>query len=97
MEEKLKKLLDHEYAPYSKYSDLFYGGGFKLMGIQLLGVISVLVWASVTILISFLLIKKSIAQEFRKKKKFRALIQPNTAWPVSIQVSPLWIYLFRCQ
>ena len=29
-------------APYSDYSDLFYGGGFKLMGIQLLGVISVL-------------------------------------------------------
>lgn len=48
-------------APYSDYSDLFYGGGFKLMGIQLLGVISVLVWASVTILISFLLIKKFLA------------------------------------
>lgn len=29
-------------APYSDYSGLFYGGGFKLMGIQLLGVISVL-------------------------------------------------------
>ena len=47
-------------APYSDYSDLFYGGGFKLMGIQLLGVIRVLAWASVTILISFLLIKKPL-------------------------------------
>ncbi|MCI7731871.1 MAG: hypothetical protein MSH53_02045 [Solobacterium sp.] len=36
-------------APYSEYSDLFYGSDFKLLGFQLLGVISVLVWASVTI------------------------------------------------
>ncbi len=36
---------------------LFYGGGFELLGLQLLGVISVLAWAAVTITITFLLIK----------------------------------------
>ncbi len=36
---------------------LFYGGGFKLLGIQLIGVISVIAWAVVTIVIAFMLIK----------------------------------------
>ena len=36
---------------------LFYGGGFKLLGIQLLGMGSVILWTAVTITITFLLIK----------------------------------------
>ena len=36
---------------------LFYGGGFKLLGIQLLGTGSVILWTAVTITITFLLIK----------------------------------------
>ncbi len=36
---------------------LFYGGGFELLGLQLIGVVSVLAWAAVTITITFLLIK----------------------------------------
>ncbi len=36
---------------------LFYGGGFELLGLQLLGIVSVLGWAVVTIVITFLLIK----------------------------------------
>ena len=36
---------------------LFYGGGFKLLGTQLLGVISVGAWAAVTITITFLAIR----------------------------------------
>ena len=36
---------------------LFYGGGFKLLGIQLIGVLTVLAWAFVTITIVFLAIK----------------------------------------
>ena len=36
---------------------LFYGGGFKLLRIQLIGVISVIAWAVVTIVIAFMLIK----------------------------------------
>ena len=37
---------------------LFYGGGFKLLGIQLLGFVSVAAWTAVTITIAYLCIKK---------------------------------------
>ena len=37
---------------------LFYGGGFKLLGLQLLGFVSVAAWAAITITIVFLAIKK---------------------------------------
>ncbi|MCD8333506.1 MAG: ammonium transporter [Clostridiales bacterium] len=36
---------------------LFYGGGVKLLGLQLLGVVSVAAWAAVAIVITFLVIK----------------------------------------
>ncbi len=36
---------------------LFYGGGFRLLGIQLLGVLSVVAWTAVTITVTFLLIR----------------------------------------
>ena len=36
---------------------LFYGGGFKLLGIQLTGFVSVAAWAVVTITITFFMIK----------------------------------------
>ncbi len=37
---------------------LFYGGGFKQLGLQLLGVLTVGTWTAVTITITFLVIKK---------------------------------------
>ncbi len=39
---------------------LFYGGGFSLLGSQLLGMICILAWTAVTITITFLIIKKTI-------------------------------------
>ena len=39
---------------------LFYGGGFTLLGIQILGVLSVAAWTAVTITITFLIIKACI-------------------------------------
>ncbi len=36
---------------------LFYGGGFELLGLQLLGLVSVIAWTAVTITITFLVIK----------------------------------------
>ncbi|MCI5621382.1 MAG: ammonium transporter [Lachnospiraceae bacterium] len=36
---------------------LFYGGGFKLLGLQALGVVSVAAWAAVAIVITFFVIK----------------------------------------
>ena len=37
---------------------LFYGGGFKLLGIQLTGMLATAAWTAITITITFLLIKK---------------------------------------
>lgn len=39
---------------------LFYGGGFKLLGLQLIGFVSVAAWTAVTITIVFLVIKAVI-------------------------------------
>ena len=39
---------------------LFYGGGFSQLGIQALGVVSVIAWTAVAISITFLIIKKTI-------------------------------------
>ena len=36
---------------------LFYGGGFGLLGIQIVGVVSVIAWTAVTITITFMVIK----------------------------------------
>lgn len=39
------------------FTGLFYGGGFKLLGIQLVGMFSVIAWTAVTITITFLAIR----------------------------------------
>ncbi len=39
------------------YTGLFYGGGFSLLGTQLLGMVCVIAWTAVTITITFLAIK----------------------------------------
>jgi len=39
---------------------VFYGGGFKFLGVQTLGVLAVIAWTSVIITVVFLLIKKTI-------------------------------------
>lgn len=39
---------------------LFYGGGFKQLGIQVLGVVAVCAWVTVTMFITFTLLKKTV-------------------------------------
>ncbi len=39
---------------------LFYGGGFRQLGLQLIGFASVAVWAAITITIAFLIIKATV-------------------------------------
>ena len=39
---------------------LFYGGGFSLFGIQLIGVVAVLAWVAITMSIVFIVIKKTM-------------------------------------
>ena len=44
-------------APGSEYTGLFYGGGFHLLGLQALGVVTVLAWTAVTMTLVFFAIK----------------------------------------
>lgn len=47
-------------APASECEGLFYGGGFALLGSQLLGMLCILAWTAVMITITFFIIKKTI-------------------------------------
>ena len=52
---------------------LFYGGGFKLLGIQLIGVASVAAWAAVTITIAFLIIKATVGLRVTEEEEIVGL------------------------
>lgn len=52
---------------------LFYGGGFKMLGVQALGVISVIGWVAVTITVVFLIIKKTVGLRVPKEEEILGL------------------------
>jgi Amt family ammonium transporter len=52
---------------------LFFGGGFHQLSIQILGVVAVFVWTTVTSLILFYTIKKSIGLRVSEKEEKRGL------------------------
>ena len=52
---------------------LFYGGGFKLLGIQLLGMFSTAAWTAVTISITFLLIKAVLGLRVTEEEEILGL------------------------
>lgn len=52
---------------------LFYGGGFKLLGIQLLGFITVASWTAVTITIAFFIIKAVIGLRVSREEEIGGL------------------------
>ncbi|MCR5685292.1 MAG: ammonium transporter [Lachnospiraceae bacterium] len=54
---------------------LFYGGGFKLLGLQLLGFVSVAAWTVVTITIAFLIIKAIFGLRVTKEEEIIGLDQ----------------------
>ena len=55
------------------YTGLFYGGGFHLFGIQLLGFFSVAAWAAVTITITFLIIKATVGLRVTEEEEIIGL------------------------
>lgn len=54
-------------------SGLFYGGGFKQLGIQLLGVLSIAAYTAVTMTIVFLILKKTIGLRVSKEEEILGL------------------------
>ncbi len=52
---------------------LFYGGGFELLGLQLIGFISVAAWTAATITIVFLLIKATIGLRVSQEEEIVGL------------------------
>ncbi len=52
---------------------LFYGGGFELLGLQLLGFISVAAWTVVTISLTFLIIKKLVGLRVSAEEEIEGL------------------------
>ncbi len=62
-----------ETAPECTVNGLFYGGGFELLGIQCLGIVSVAAWAAIAITIVFLLIKHTIGLRASQEEEVRGL------------------------
>ncbi|MDD7402834.1 MAG: ammonium transporter [Butyribacter sp.] len=52
---------------------LFYGGGFKQLGLQCLGVVTVLGWAAVTIVITFMIIKATVGLRVSAEEELQGL------------------------
>ncbi|MDD6276046.1 MAG: ammonium transporter [Clostridia bacterium] len=55
------------------YSGLFYGGGFKLLGIQALGLVCVAAWTIVTMTIVFFIIKKTNGLRVSSEEEIKGL------------------------
>ncbi len=60
-------------ASGQKLVGLFYGGGFELMGLQLIGFASVAAWTAVTITVVFLIIKKIFGLRVTREEEISGL------------------------
>ena len=60
-------------ASGEKLLGLFYGGGFKLLGIQLVGMFATAAWTAVTIFIVFMVIKKTMGLRVTEEEEILGL------------------------
>ena len=60
-------------AAGNEMTGLFYGGGFHLLGIQLVGMLSTALWTTVTISVTFLAIKALIGLRVSEEEEVRGL------------------------
>jgi Amt family ammonium transporter len=58
---------------FSLDKGVFYGGGFHLLGVQAIGVISVIAWVSVTITIVFTILNKTIGLRVTEEEEISGL------------------------
>ena len=69
--------------PDAKMRGLFYGGGFAQLGIQAIGVLSVLLWTGVMISLTFLIIKKTIGLRVSRHEEIVGLDATEHGLPSS--------------
>lgn len=55
------------------FTGLFYGGGFSLLGIQILGMLAVIAWTAVTITIAFLIIRATVGLRVTEQEEIIGL------------------------
>ncbi|GCA67430.1 hypothetical protein KGMB01110_18660 [Mediterraneibacter butyricigenes] len=60
-------------APECTMNGLFYGGGFKLLGTQILGIFAIMVWTAVTMTIVFSAIKATIGLRVSEEEEIVGL------------------------
>ncbi len=63
----------HELSVFGENAGLFYGGGFKFLGVQALGVVSVCAFVGVAITIVFLVIKHTMGLRCSREEEIRGL------------------------
>ena len=56
-------------ASGEQLTGLFYGGGLKLLGLQITGILSVAAWTAVTITITFLIIRKTVGLRVSREEE----------------------------
>ena len=66
-------LLTGLFAAYGDSLGLFYGGGFKFFGIQIVGVVSVAAWTILTATILFKIIKATLGLRVSREEEIRGL------------------------
>ena len=64
-------------APGSELNGLFYGGGFGLLKIQIIGIVCVCAWTAVTISLTFTIIKATIGLRVTEEEEIIGLDGPE--------------------
>ena len=73
-------LLANPAAP-AGLEGLLYTGSFRLLGIQTLGIITILAWTAVTMTLTFLMIKKTIGLRVSKEEEIKGLDRTEHGLP----------------
>ena len=68
-------------ASGEKLVGLFYGGGFELLGLQLLGFAAVAAWTALTITVTFLVIKKVLGLRVSREEEITGLDETEHNMP----------------
>jgi len=55
------------------YTGLFYGGGFRLLGLQIFGMFAVIIWTAVTITAAFLIIRAAVGLRVTEEEEIIGL------------------------